>query len=315
MKLSVDNFLLELAPPGTYPDPNQVCAQLLPNGDAESSSGGNIFPFTESGGRTAVVEDDDGNHFFRQSGRWAYYNRLEAKVNTGCLVQDAVYKVSAKVQVHWPDPTPAEIVAGSTQPDGSTHWSTLILCPDSDENSGFVSCERQMTFSPKLIAATGVTLFIRPRGIGASASIVDWDDLSIEYVQVDGPVEEVLVDPAMHDCWADPISEGAELLLTSHTLDYMDHQVVSTSSITTDGKISLTSPIVNPMSGADDFSVEVALLSRRITLEASSSPGSSIGGHFIVLHTPGVNQTIRGMEVKGFGQQGNLGRYVSHISC
>ena len=51
--------------------------------------------------------------------------------HAGCLVQDAVYKVSAKVQVHWPDPTPAEIVAGSTQPDGSTHWSTLILCPDS----------------------------------------------------------------------------------------------------------------------------------------------------------------------------------------
>ena len=313
VKLSIDNFLLELAPPATYHDPNQVCAQLLPNGDAESSSGGNIFPFTLSGGRAAVVEES-GNKFFRQSGRYAYYNRLEAKVNTGCIVQDAVYKVSAKVQVHWPDPTPAEIVVASVQPNGSTHWSTLLLCPDSNENSGFVSCEQQLSFSPQLIAATSITLFIRPRGPGAYASTVDWDDLSIEYVSVDGPVEEVLVDPTIvHDCWAGPISEGAEVLLTSHTLDYTDHQVVSTSGMTMDGKISLTSPIVNPMSGAGDFSVEVALLSRRITLEASSVSGSSIGGHFIVLHTPGVNQIIRGMEIKGFGQQGNLGRYVSNI--
>jgi hypothetical protein len=187
------------------------------------------------------------------------------------------------------------------------------LCPDSNEYSGFISCERQLLFSPQLIAATSITLFIRPRGPGAYASTVDWDDLSIQFV--DGPVEELLVDPTiMHDCWAGPISKGAEVLLTSHTLDYTDHQVVSTSGMTTDGKISLTSPIMNPMSGPDDFSVEVALLSRRITLEASLDSSSSIGGHFIVLHTPGVNQTIRGLEIKGFGQQGNLGRYVSNTS-
>jgi len=307
---SIDNFLLELAPPATYHDPDQVCAQLLPNGDAESSSGGNIFPFTHSGGRAAVVKEN-GNSFFRQSGRYAYYNRLEAKINTGCIIQDVVYQISAKVQVHSTLKSGAEIVAGSKQPNGSTHWSTLLLCPESDEFSGFVSCERQLSFSPQLIAATSITLYIRPRGAGKYASTVDWDDLSIQFVE--GPVEELLVDPTIHDCWADPISKGAEVLLTSHTLDFMDHQVVSASGMTMDGKISLASPIVNQMSGPDDFSVEVALLSRRITLEASSDSGSSIGGHFIVLHTPNVNQTIRGLEIKGFGQQGNLGRYPIHF--
>ncbi len=105
--------------------------------------------------------------------------------------------------------------------------------------------------------------------------------------------------------------------MTSHTLDYTDHQVVSASGcMTADGKILLASPITNPMSGPDDFSVEMALLSRRITLEASpldGNGGSGIEGHFIVMHTPDVNQTIRGMEIKGFGQQGNLGRYVSNM--
>eukprot|EP00571_Detonula_confervacea_P006262 CAMPEP_0172321656 /NCGR_PEP_ID=MMETSP1058-20130122/43963_1 /TAXON_ID=83371 /ORGANISM="Detonula confervacea, Strain CCMP 353" /LENGTH=109 /DNA_ID=CAMNT_0013037223 /DNA_START=21 /DNA_END=347 /DNA_ORIENTATION=- len=81
--------------------------------------------------------------------------------------------------------------------------------------------------------------------------------------------------------------------------------------MTAEGKISLASPLANPMSGPDDFTVEVALLSRRIVLEASSD--SSIGGHFIVLHTPDVIQTIRGVQIKGFGQQGNLGRYPIHF--
>ena len=197
-------------------------------------------------------------------------------------------------------------------PDGSTIWGTLLLCPASDESSGFVSCERVFSFSPQQVAATSITLFIRPRG--SLADTVDWDDLSLEPTGgvAARPIQEILVDPTLvHDCWADPISEGAELLLTSHTLDAADHQVVSTTGMTADGKISLAGPILNPMSGPDDFSVEVALLSRRITLEASSESGSSIGGHFIVFHTPHVNQTIRGLEVKGFGQQGNLGRYVS----
>lgn len=310
---SVDNFLLELAPPATYPDPNQVCAQLLPNGDAESSSGGNIFPFTLSGGRAAVVTDEsNGNSFFRQSGRYAWYNRLQANINPGCVVQDAVYKLSFKVWVHSTTPTQAEIVAGFGMPDGSTNWGRLLFCPASDESSGFVSCERVFSFSPQQVAATSITLFIRPRG--SLADTVEWDDLSLEPTGgvAARPIQEILVDPTLvHDCWADPISEGAELLLTSHTLDAADHQVVSTTGMTADGKISLASPIANPMSGPDDFAVEVALLSRRITLEASSESGSSIGGHFIVFHTPHVNQTIRGLEVKGFGQQGNLGRYVS----
>lgn len=141
------------------------------------------------------------------------------------------------------------------------------------------------------------------------SSTIDWDDLSLQFV--DGPVEELLVDPSLYDCWADQISEGAEVLVTSHTLGFADSQVLSASGMTAEGKISLASPLANPMSGPDDFTVEVALLSRRIVLEASSD--SSIGGHFIVLHTPDVIQTIRGVQIKGFGQQGNLGRYVSNL--
>jgi len=38
-----------------------------------------------------------------------------------------------------------------------------------------------------------------------------------------------------------------------------------------------------------------------------------IGGHLIIFLTPGVAQKLEGVKITNFGQQGNLGRYVSLI--
>lgn len=37
------------------------------------------------------------------------------------------------------------------------------------------------------------------------------------------------------------------------------------------------------------------------------------GGHLIIYHTPGVAQRLEGVEIRDFGQQGNLGRYPIHF--
>jgi len=308
--MAVDDFLLELAPPGTYPDPGRgVCAELLPNGDAEHGAGASIFPFTSVGGRAAVVVED-GNAFFRQSP--AAHMRLQATLVTwtGCAVAGLVYRLSLNVQVHSAVPRQAEIVLVYGEPGVWVDYSTLLICPFSDDSSGFVACEKMVSFSPKQLAATSMTLFLRPRG--DTTSTTDWDDLSLRFVE--GPVKELLVDPALHACWRDQLSEGADILVTSHTLDFTDSQVVSAGGgMTAEGNIRVRGPLTNPMSGPDDFTVEIAPLSRRITLGASSADGGAVGGHFIVLHTPHVNQTLRGVEMRGFGQQGLLGRYPIHF--
>lgn len=95
LDIALDDFLLELPPPGTYPNPVQVCAELLPNGDAEHGSGTNIFPFTSVGRESSVVTDENGNSFFRQSRLGS--NRLTTNLVTGCVVKDVVYRISAKV--------------------------------------------------------------------------------------------------------------------------------------------------------------------------------------------------------------------------
>ena len=62
------------------------------------------------------------------------------------------------------------------------------------------------------------------------------------------------------------------------------------------------------------MAAEVAWLSRPIVFEAElDGPDELHGGHLIVLHSPSIVQYIEGIEIRGFGQQGNLGRYDLHF--
>jgi hypothetical protein len=171
------------ASPSPPPDPNQVCAQLLPNGDAESSSG--EMPFTVSGGQAAVVTEYEGteneNKFFRHSDRYATFNRLQATIDPGCVLPNASYTLSYKVRVLSTEATQTEIVAGFS-PSGI--WLTLAgggSSPAIVESDGFVSVENTFSFSTwlsteQIAATTSITLYIRPRG--SAVATVDWDDLS-----------------------------------------------------------------------------------------------------------------------------------------
>jgi hypothetical protein len=111
---------------------------------------------------------------------------------------------------------------------------------------------------------------------------------------------------------------GAQILITPHTRVWNQNQVRSVKSIQLSGRlaaIELDSPILRPttMSESKDFAVEVALLSRNIVFIGGTDATAQHGGHFMVMHTPKVNQTIVGVDLQNFGQQGNLGRYPIHF--
>ena len=136
--------------------------------------------------------------------------------------------------------------------------------------------------------------------------------LRVDKVSSDTELYDIKVSPEAASCWA----AGTEVLLTSHTRNYNDQQVVTIESTDpVNGMIRFTTPIATPLSKADhpDFAVEVASLNRRIVFEADDDANdSSIGGHFVVHHTPSV-QHIEGVEIKNFGQQGRLGKYPLHF--
>jgi hypothetical protein len=117
-------------------------------------------------------------------------------------------------------------------------------------------------------------------------------------------------------------SVGAEILITSHTLVWNAGQVRKILSMSTlltpiTGYVALklNETIVRPttLKENEDFAVEVALLSRNIVFKGGPDNVASHGGHFMVWHTPAVVQTIEGVELRNFGQQGELGRYPIHF--
>ena len=56
-------------------------------------------------------------------------------------------------------------------------------------------------------------------------------------------------------------------------------------------------------------------MNRSIIFDADNDDEiDSMGGHFIILHTPDLAQYLEVVKIMNFGQQGNLGRYVS-ITC
>jgi len=126
----------------------------------------------------------------------------------------------------------------------------------------------------------------------------------------------IVVEASVSRKWA----VGAELLITSHTTAWDDHQVRKITKIHFDSvpghvELKLDFPIRRPTTLMDDsdFAVEVALLSRNIVFEGGPDDKPRRGGHFWVMNTPSVVQTLVGVEVVNFGQQGYLGRYPIHF--
>ena len=68
------------------------------------------------------------------------------------------------------------------------------------------------------------------------------------------------------------------------------------------------SSTIDGQGGGKHFSVEVALLSRNVIFKTEDE---SFGGHNIIMYTASQNQFLEGVEIRGFGQTGNMGRYVS----
>ena len=121
---------------------------------------------------------------------------------------------------------------------------------------------------------------------------------------------DIVVSPKAAECW----TPGTELLLTSHTRWSADRQIVTvTATDTATGTLTLDAPIAKPITLADspDFAIEVASLNRSVVLDAERD-ANMLGGHLMV-HNTDLPQTISGVAIYNFGQQGVLGRYPLHF--
>jgi hypothetical protein len=150
---------------------------------------------------------------------------------------------------------------------------------------------------------------------GPTGSGLEIDNISMTPVvtnTLSAVMNQLVVSQEAAACW--PV--GSELLVTSHTRNDEDRQIVTVESVDTElGILTLSAEIEKPLTMMDDsnFAVEVALLNRPIVFEAQSDPNDDlIGGHLIIYWTS-TPQHLQGVETRNFGQQGILGRYPIHF--
>ena len=331
---------------------------LVPfNGDAESV-GLSPYPFSTNNPNThiTVVQDEETpfNHYFQITGRkfalhgmgmmmdmdedWNDVGLSWALPDHGASAgfqEGALYRMHADVRVHTlmdsSRPIVMEIsIRSRRHGDLEDVYATLVTCPSS--HNEWVSCDGEFRVPAHLMDDPQNTLRydVLFETLGTFSMDYDIDNLSFELAE--GPLNRLIVSDAVHGYWA----AGAEILITSHSLDWEDHQVLRIVNVephdSPEGlvRLQVDGAIRRPTTLQDNehYATEVALLSRNIVFDGgqqqpsllSSSPDDSSsqqqqqrGAHMIVLHTPNVAQTIQGVEFSNFGQEGVRDRYPIHF--
>lgn len=313
--INVQETEVTMATPELYPDPQNVCQNLIVNGDFET---GQYYPWKPRSGGSFLIKEEDENKYLRHAGRTSVYPGLEQTLVTGCLEKDVLYEFSMKVRVDTSAGGSLVLKLAITSPSGSVKYRDFLRASKQYDSDGWVTLTKTFSVTDEMATATDVKL-ITMVGEGSPANTVDYDDIKIVFKQ--GVGQELLVDnPDIASCWG----QGAELFISPSTNQYTDSTVVNIVDVSSRlyqgkevGVISFEGDVgfhptyydQNPLTRA-----EVALLSRNVMVTATPDPSNELhGGHLIILHTPNVQQHLEGVQFKQMGQQGNLGRYPIHF--
>eukprot|EP00978_Attheya_sp_CCMP212_P049705 scaffold698486_cov75-Attheya_sp.AAC.1 len=309
--------------PGADAFPN-TCQSLFPASVAnldQASTQLSTYPMhTISGGHLEIgVDDTDGSKFIRNFARRRAHSSLTYHFQPECMQKNVVYKISMKIRASdTSKPVGIQIRLDSSTVGGEKKKlrTTLTQCPKASSDT-WITCEAEFVLLPEMVNDFDDFKFLLRTEDGYTGDL-DMKDMSVDFVEVEGPVTGLIVPSDVAGCW----DEGAEILITSHTNSFKDHQVRRLTGApiphpaSGGHRLLLDDTIVRPTTLQDskDFAVEVALLSRNILVQgAHDDPNEDHGGHCIFFHTPHIVQTMQGVEFRNSGQQGTLGRYPIHF--
>jgi len=297
--ISIDDIHIQLPPDESYPDPNDVCGDLIRNGDAEQMGGfaAPMYSFVKS--NTITVQDDgDGPEFFITH-RIAGQDSLALSLTTNCLEEGAIYKFSMRLKVDSTDKAVGRVIL-KTHTAGTPLFDIITTCPSSSNDIGWITCEGDFTFRAQHIVSPKVELLVF---IKDDVSDVHYDDISFTFhCGIICP----MVLSANPTCWA----PGAQVIFPSQTL-LSDATTVTTLDTVQGAVITTPSNTVGPITTvveSPQTAGEIGLLSRNILFE--NGENNSDGPSLVVLRTPSVTQLIQGVEFAGFGDGTTVGRHA-----
>jgi len=314
VKLSIANVKLTLLD-NTSDTSSDTCRDLVVNGNAIS---GLTSPFYVNDGLVSVV-DEGGKKYFSHTGRTNKMQSIRTDLSDECFTKGDLYRVENEMRIHSDTPMFASILLTSKDNENVEFTTKIGNCPLAGEDSGWVMCEGSIEVTERLENAMEHTLhYTFLSEFDNDESVVDYTNITFAFVR--GMIEGIVVDKSVATCW----NPGAEILITSHSMDYEDQLVTSIAEIKENPAnsdtviLSLPESISSRVSVAEDpgRAVEVALLSRNILVQNGIDADQverNHGGHFVVMKTPDVVQTIEGIEFRRFGQQGEIGKYPMHF--
>ena len=309
--VSLDDVKIHLAPANVFPDPTNICGNLIMNGDASLLDGfvAPMYPFLKSNDIT-LSDDGDGNKYFSIKNRKAPHDNLALEITPECLVSGSVYSFSMKLKVDSDSDVIARVITKShtttaSNPDSPPKFDIVATCPPSSNSIGWVTCLNDFAFKQHHYNASKVELLVYLKD--DSTSDVHYDDMSFTFGHgVPGgmsPKGKALVEA----CY----NPGTELVLPSETLMYDSTTLTTIESMESDGSFTTAeSPPIMPTSESanPDAPAEIAFLSRNIVFK--NGDDSTVGPSLTVLSSPDIPQKIQGVEFDSFGTEGVAGRHV-----
>eukprot|EP00586_Coscinodiscus_wailesii_P000435 CAMPEP_0172477288 /NCGR_PEP_ID=MMETSP1066-20121228/286_1 /TAXON_ID=671091 /ORGANISM="Coscinodiscus wailesii, Strain CCMP2513" /LENGTH=426 /DNA_ID=CAMNT_0013235625 /DNA_START=51 /DNA_END=1331 /DNA_ORIENTATION=- len=272
------------------------------------------MPWTNAGGVLYVVDDEVDGAFYRHSERDRGGFALKQDIQIpACVIRGSVYKYSMTTRVNNAQAgfkiTPYMRVMSEGQPRG--RWIPIVDCPAQADEDGWVTCEGDFKMSRWVNVATSMQLYIMSNAGGD----IDYKELSLTFVSNDRE-QKLIVPDSVTECW----DVGAEVMLSSQTIDHFAELVTKVTSIEPTGNGMVALGLEDSAQRwiikeeEEEFSKpELALLSRNIVFKGDGEHVKEKGAHVQVFHTPNQVQSINGIEFKNMGQLGEKGRYPLHL--
>ncbi len=270
--ITIDDFRIELPPASLFPASNEICNELIVNGNAEIL-GPSHYPMTtlRSSSYLSVVQDEgSSNSYFRLTQRSDQWSSMISYVDTNCLRRGDTYLFSMKVRIH------SETARAYKIRLDSPHYE-IALCPPQKYSDGWVTCSEEFTVNDRVQDFTSPLKWQFYFVDGGITADVDYDDVSLKNL---GYVSNLVVAKEDARCWG----EGSEVHIGSsvfysftNEMKNGDTAIIKSIHDNNDGTVSLeldpdTAPTIPIITSEDDptYAADVALVSRNVVIEGES---------------------------------------------
>jgi len=293
-------------------------------GDGTFESG--VIPAGMTGlGNTVQVQQETvngiTNKYLKVGGRASAGHGVFIDMDASCAVPGRRYRFTAKHRLDNGATNDEFLGQISYQKQGQA-WvhKHFMLCKNRvfEPNEWSTPCHDDFLIDENVAGAIKIQIQYFPTNQPANVDL-SFDDIRMDLVY-DPLVTGLKTDPTFASC----VDVGDEVMVTSSYMGFdawESHETFTVASVDpilgefdfTEDPMYKTFPTLNGP-GEPIYAVEVARMTRRFVFEAQyDSPDPLLGGHFIIMHTPSIVQTIFGLEIRNFGQQGRLGRYPLHF--